>query len=40
MSENRIEKELIKQLADLLKENNLTEIEWSKGDLNNLSKFS
>ena len=33
MSENRIEKELIKQLADLLKENNLTEIEWSKGDL-------
>ncbi|PPR78381.1 MAG: Biotin carboxyl carrier protein of acetyl-CoA carboxylase [Alphaproteobacteria bacterium MarineAlpha2_Bin1] len=33
MSENIIQKELIKQLADLLKENNLSEIEWSKGDL-------
>ena len=33
MSENRIEKELINQLAELLKENNLSEIEWSKGDL-------
>ena len=33
MSENLIQKELIKQLSDLLEENNLTEIEWSKGDL-------
>ncbi len=33
MSENIIQKELIKELAELLRENDLTEIEWSKGDL-------
>ena len=33
MSNNSIEKELINELSDLLEKNNLTELEWSKGDL-------